>query len=155
KSASPGGAIKTSRIVIYQRHERIVPCHSWCFVIVQGDSTWLSGYIYFTLCILSEEARIEFNKRQFRRPAMSETDRITDQMTRAYEGNAWHGPALRELLTTVTAETAAAKPLADRHSIWEIVLHVAAWKRVATRRVKGETVKEPPEGDWPPLPAAG
>jgi uncharacterized damage-inducible protein DinB len=85
---------------------------------------------------------------------MSEIERITDQMTRAYEGNAWHGPALRELLTTVTAETAAAKPLADRHSIWEIVLHVAAWKRVAARRLKGETVKEPPEGDWPPLPVA-
>jgi uncharacterized damage-inducible protein DinB len=74
-------------------------------------------------------------------------------MTRAYEGNAWHGPALRELLTTVTADTATAKLLADRHSIWEIVLHVAAWKRVAARRIKGETVKEPPEGDWPPLPA--
>jgi uncharacterized damage-inducible protein DinB len=26
---------------------------------------------------------------------------------------------------------------------------------VAARRLKGETVKDPPEGDWPPLPAAG
>jgi len=86
---------------------------------------------------------------------MSEIDRITDQMTKAYEGNAWHGPALRELLNTVTAETAAAKPLPDRHNIWEIVLHVAAWKRVVARRIKGEAVKDPPEGDWPPLPAPG
>jgi uncharacterized damage-inducible protein DinB len=86
---------------------------------------------------------------------MSEIERITDQMTRAYDGNAWHGPALRELLKTVTAETAVSQPLPDRHSIWEIVLHVAAWKRVAARRLKGETVKEPPEGDWPPLPGGG
>jgi uncharacterized damage-inducible protein DinB len=80
---------------------------------------------------------------------MKETARIADQMKRAFEGNAWHGPALRELLATVSAEDARQRLLAGRHTIWEIVLHIAAWKRVVVHRLKGETMKQPPEGDWP------
>jgi hypothetical protein len=55
---------------------------------------------------------------------MSEIHRIADQLKRSLEGEAWHGPALRELLSGVTAKQAAARPLAGAHSIWEIVLHI-------------------------------
>ena len=41
---------------------------------------------------------------------MSETARLADQIRRAFEGDAWHGDSIKELLTGVTAETAAAKP---------------------------------------------
>ena len=80
---------------------------------------------------------------------MTEAERIEDQLRRAYEGGAWHGPALRELLADVNAERAAARPLANAHSIWEVVLHVAAWDGVVRRRAGGERVDAPPEGDWP------
>jgi uncharacterized damage-inducible protein DinB len=73
---------------------------------------------------------------------MSEIKRINDQLRRAYEGEAWHGPSLRELLSGVTAETAAAKPLPNAHSIWELVLHIAAWENVARRRIMGEEMVE-------------
>lgn len=68
----------------------------------------------------------------------SEAQRIADQLVRAFYGSAWHGPALLELLADVDAATAAAKPIADVHSIWELVLHVAVWDRVAMVRLAGE-----------------
>ena len=53
---------------------------------------------------------------------MSEIKRINDQLKRAFEGTAWHGPSVSEVLAGVTAEQAAAHPIAGAHSIWEIVL---------------------------------
>ncbi|MGA2262460.1 MAG: hypothetical protein ABSH28_13620 [Acidobacteriota bacterium] len=38
---------------------------------------------------------------------MTEVERIADQLQRSMEGNAWHGPALLEVLEGVTAEEAA------------------------------------------------
>jgi uncharacterized damage-inducible protein DinB len=81
---------------------------------------------------------------------MSETQRIETLLQQAFEGNAWHGPALRQLLADVTASSAAARPLANAHSIWEIVLHIATWEEVVRRRLQGETIVDlPPDQDWP------
>lgn len=82
---------------------------------------------------------------------MQEIKRIADQLKLAYEGEAWHGPSLRELLNGVTAETAAKKPLAQAHSIWEIVLHIAAWENAVRRRLEGESLELSQEEDWPPV----
>ncbi len=68
----------------------------------------------------------------------SEAGRIADQLRRAFDGSAWHGPALLELLEDVDAATAAAKPLAHVHSIWELVLHIAVWDEAGLRRLSGE-----------------
>ena len=81
---------------------------------------------------------------------MSEIERIRDQLRRAHEGQAWHGPSLRELLAGVTAEQAAKRPLASAHTIWEIVLHIGVWESVVTRRLRGEVITElPADQDWP------
>ena len=69
---------------------------------------------------------------------VSEAVRIADQLRRAFDGSAWHGPALLELLKDVDAETAAARPLGDVHSIWELVLHIAVWDDAGLRRLSGE-----------------
>ena len=82
---------------------------------------------------------------------MDEIKRIDDQLRRAFEGHAWHGPALRELLADVTAEQATARPIPGAHSIWEIALHIAAWHEGVRRRVEGERVELSPEEDWPPV----
>ena len=79
---------------------------------------------------------------------MGEIANIVDQAKRAYEGGAWHGPALKELLADVKADQAARRPLPGAHSIWEIALHIAAWQRVVSERAKGNRVDEPHEGDW-------
>lgn len=80
---------------------------------------------------------------------MEEIQRIDEQLRRAFEGPAWHGPSLHELLADVTAEHAAAKPLTSAHSIWELVLHVAATKNLVRRRLAGERAELSPEDDWP------
>jgi len=81
---------------------------------------------------------------------MTEVDRVRDQLTRAFESGAWHGPAVREVLQGVTAEAAARRPIGAAHTIWELVLHMSAWKDVVTRRLGGEPGQEvPPEVDFP------
>jgi uncharacterized damage-inducible protein DinB len=80
---------------------------------------------------------------------MQEFKGIADQLKRAYEGQAWHGPSLKEILAGVTAEQAARRPVTGAHSIWEIVLHIVAWEGVVRVRLEGEYLNEPSEGDWP------
>lgn len=80
---------------------------------------------------------------------MTESQRYADLARRAHEGDAWHGPSLREALEGVDARAAAARPIAEAHSIWEIALHIAAWDGVVARRLREEFVSEPEEGDWP------
>ena len=86
---------------------------------------------------------------------MSESRRIADQLRRAFEGEAWHGPAVLELLAALPAADAARHPIATAHSIWELVLHVTTWNQVVVRRLGG-TAYEPPEHEnWrtPPKPS--
>lgn len=81
----------------------------------------------------------------------AECRRIADQLRRAFQGEAWHGPSLKELLTDVTAEHAEAHPLAGGHSIWELVLHITVWTQAAFQATKGVPMPKivgTPE-DWP------
>lgn len=74
---------------------------------------------------------------------------IVDELKRIHEGDAWHGPALRELLFGVRAEQAAARPIPNAHSIWELVLHIIGWENVFRLRLEGHPVSTAPEGDFP------
>jgi uncharacterized damage-inducible protein DinB len=69
---------------------------------------------------------------------MSETARIADQLKRAFAGDAWHGPALMEILADVDAPAAAARPISLAHTIWELTLHLTAWDGAILRRVAGQ-----------------
>ena len=80
-----------------------------------------------------------------------ESSRIADQLRRSIHGEAWHGPSVMELLNDVDWRQAVAKPIAAKHSIWEIVLHISAWADTAARRSRGETVDLTPAEDWPPV----
>jgi uncharacterized damage-inducible protein DinB len=80
---------------------------------------------------------------------MAEVQRILDQLRRAFEGNAWHGPALLELLAGISAAEAAAHPIPSAHSIWELVLHIAAWKNACKRRLEGDSAQLNNAEDWP------
>jgi len=69
----------------------------------------------------------------------------------AFEGDAWHGPSLLELLSDVDATTAAARPIPEAHTIWELLLHIAVWDDAALRRLDGNVWQ--PEGiDNFPIP---
>jgi len=90
---------------------------------------------------------------------MSQINLIVEQLKLAFDGEAWHGPALMEILDGVDGRAAAVRPAKAVHSIWELTLHVAAWERVILRRIQGETatlsdaenfghVREASEANW-------
>ena len=85
---------------------------------------------------------------------MTEIKRISDQLKRAFEKDAWHGPAVLEVLAGVTAKQASARPIPNAHSIWEITLHISSWVGVLKSRVEGKWMDEPEEGDWPSVESA-
>ena len=73
---------------------------------------------------------------------MSELSAVIDQLRRAFDGDAWHGDSVLEILGGVDAKTAAARPIAGAHSIWELVLHVAAWDGAVRRRMHADVPVE-------------
>ena len=77
-----------------------------------------------------------------------ETKRIADELRRSLEGEAWHGPALGELLNDVTAAQAARKS-GDAHSIWELALHLENWLKVGLDAVKTKAINDADYTDWP------
>ena len=84
----------------------------------------------------------------------SEAGRIADQLRRAFYGSAWHGPAVLQLVKDIDAKTAAAKPLDDVHSIWELLLHVEAWDRAGLIRLSGKKCQMTGKKNFPPVTTA-
>jgi uncharacterized damage-inducible protein DinB len=71
-----------------------------------------------------------------------------------FDGGAWHGPSVLEVLADVDAQAAAAHPIPGAHSIWELVLHLIATQAVLLRRIRGETAGLKTEDFWPAVPPA-
>ena len=82
---------------------------------------------------------------------MAEVERIAEQLQHAFFGPAYAGSAVMELLAETSAASAAAHPITNAHSIWQIVLHMTVWKRVALCALRGRAVAVTPEQDWPPI----
>ena len=76
-------------------------------------------------------------------------ERLVDQLQRCFEGDAWHGPSVREVLEGVTVQDASAHPIPGAHSIRELVLHMAAGHHLVLRRLDGDGRQLSPEEDWP------
>jgi len=83
--------------------------------------------------------------------SISEVDRIRDQFRRAFDGEAWHGPAVLALLDGVTAEQAAAHPIQGAHSIWELTMHIEAWERACLRRLNGDPAQLTDDENFRPI----
>ena len=83
----------------------------------------------------------------------SEIDRLDEQLRRALEGEAWHGPSVLESLAGLSAAQAASRPIADAHSIWELVLHLASDYDLVLRRLAGDGRPYTAAEDWPACPA--
>lgn len=82
----------------------------------------------------------------------SELGRLEEQLRRAHEGAAWHGPSVLESLAGLSAEQAAAHPIAGAHSIWELVLHLGSDYGLVLRRLSGDGRQLTPAEGWPPCP---
>ena len=77
------------------------------------------------------------------------TSHLLADLRRIYEGDAWHGPAVLDAIRDVSAEQAAARPLKDGHTIYELTHHIAAWTGEVASRIQGNTPKMPDDGDFP------
>ena len=80
---------------------------------------------------------------------MRAIERILEQLNQAWEGEAWHGPALRTLLDGVSEEQSRAHPIPGAHSILEIVVHCGIWMDVVSHRLAGNSLELTTEEDWP------
>lgn len=78
--------------------------------------------------------------------------RLLETLRRSFDGEAWHGPSLREALDGCSAASAAARPIPGAHSVWELTLHLAAWADEVAARTAGTSPGLPAVGDWPPVP---
>ena len=87
---------------------------------------------------------------------MREVDRVANLLAQTYHGDAvglaWFGPALRPLLGAVSPATATHRRLRSRHTIWELVLHLAANIDFVLARLDGTELELSANADWPPVP---
>lgn len=85
---------------------------------------------------------------------MQEIKNLSKLVQRVYNGKAWHGPSVMDVLKDVD-EISCRKKLGNSHSIVELVLHMVSWRTFVTKRLLGNTAFEltddqnfPSETDW-------
>lgn len=84
--------------------------------------------------------------------AVDSVNRIRDQFQRAWDGDAWHGPPLAQLLDSIDPATSQWRPAAGAHTIQDLTSHITFWLDAAHRRLDGEEYL-PQSGDWALPPA--
>lgn len=84
----------------------------------------------------------------------TEVNRLEEQLRKALEGEAWHGPSVLETLDGLSAAQAASHPIAGAHSIWELVLHLSSDYDLVLRRLAGDVHRLTAAEDWPACPAS-
>lgn len=74
---------------------------------------------------------------------------ITNEIKKAFNGDAWHGNHVMQTLNNVNPESAFSHFVPGAHSIAEIALHLTAWTEEVSSRLTGKPADEPAMGDWP------
>lgn len=72
---------------------------------------------------------------------MTELQKISDQLQRAYDGAAWHGPNVVECLKNVDPETALVRH-GSSHNIAELTHHLYAWRYYLIQQLEGNAKYE-------------
>jgi uncharacterized damage-inducible protein DinB len=84
----------------------------------------------------------------------AEVNRLEEQLRRALEGDAWHGPSVLESVAGLSAAEAASHPIAGAHSIWELVLHLTSDYDLLLRRLSGDGRQLTAAEAWPACSAS-
>lgn len=83
---------------------------------------------------------------------MTEAQRIATRLFQIIHGEAWHGPAVLELIREITPEQAASIPKGGSNSIWALVLHIGVWIRGVHQRMLGIAFMPTEYENFPPIP---
>lgn len=76
---------------------------------------------------------------------MSEINGIIELLKRTFEGPAWHGPSLMEVIEKIDPDMPAETP-GRHHSPVELLNHIIFWREGALKMLRGEEVNA--ELDW-------
>ena len=83
---------------------------------------------------------------------MNEVKFLRDQIETTFKGDSWHGPSLMKTLDGVDLEQATARPLVERHTIWELVDHTTFWLEAILAALKDKAMPDPAkEENWPQM----
>jgi uncharacterized damage-inducible protein DinB len=80
---------------------------------------------------------------------------ILSVLGESYAGPAWHGPSVVESLTGVDSRAALHRVGPHRHSIWELVLHLAHGRHILIERLLDAKISDFPRAiqqPWWPVP---
>lgn len=75
-----------------------------------------------------------------------ELSRIIKMLQNTYNGAAWHGASIMEIINNIDAELAF-RPTKKIHRISELVQHITAWRIFAIKRLEGDKVYEVSQND--------
>jgi uncharacterized damage-inducible protein DinB len=81
----------------------------------------------------------------------TEINRLIREMKSIYSGSPWHGDCIKKILTNIAFETAFNRPVANAHSIAELLSHIIAWRELHNKRLHGNdlfSVKQQESFDW-------
>ena len=83
----------------------------------------------------------------------AEARRIAQTLRETYAGATWVGPSLQDILRGLTPEQAYSRPIPNAHTVWEIILHMTAWRLFTWHKLNGNHAFDiaSPEQDWPPM----
>jgi uncharacterized damage-inducible protein DinB len=68
---------------------------------------------------------------------MSELNYIIESLKDTFDGDAWHGPSVMEVLSKIPADKSGER-IGNSNSIIEIVLHMATWRTYTVHKLKGD-----------------
>lgn len=71
----------------------------------------------------------------------TETSRIINMLQNTYNGAAWHGASVMEILNNISSRQAF-QSSEDIHRICELVQHITAWRIFAIKRLEGDRYYE-------------
>ena len=66
-----------------------------------------------------------------------EIQNIKTLLDETFNGPAWHGPAVQEVLKDISKDTAL-KSVGNAHNIAELVFHMIAWRNFLINNLKGQ-----------------
>ena len=84
---------------------------------------------------------------------MSEADILVDQIRSTYSGRAWHGTNIVDSLKEIDYVEASRRVIPERHTIWELVDHMAVWLEVPVKifKEKKDYHNIPMGVNWKPM----